>query len=212
MTVEKRAFDVVLLFLVLPIWFPVLISLSCANWFLVGSPILFRQDRAGIRGNRFSLLKFRTMTKERDAQGLLKPDNERITPYGKWLRSTSLDELPELLNILKGEMTLVGPRPLHLCYNERYSDRQRRRLGIVPGLTGWAQINGRNSLSWDERFELDVWYVENQTFWLDLRILWLTIWKVLSREGISADGEGTMPEFQGPEENEKTITTPDGGL
>ncbi len=143
------------------------------------------------------MIKFRTMTDERDADGELLPDRERLTAFGQFLRSTSLDELPELWNVFKGDMSLVGPRPLLMEYLPLYSDRQARRHEVRPGITGWAQINGRNALSWEEKFELDVWYVENQTLWLDIKILFLTVWKVVKRDGISQDGEATMSRFTG---------------
>ena len=148
-------------------------------------------------------MKFRTMTDERNAAGNLLPDASRLTPFGRWLRSSSLDELPELFNVLKGEMSLVGPRPLLVQYLERYTPEQRRRHEVTPGLTGWAQINGRNALSWDEKFQLDVWYVRNRSLWLDGRILVRTAWQVVSRQGISAAGDATMPEFRpdGPKQN-----------
>jgi lipopolysaccharide/colanic/teichoic acid biosynthesis glycosyltransferase len=143
------------------------------------------------------LLKFRTMTEARDAKGQLLPDSVRLTPFGRFLRSSSLDELPELLNVLRGEMSLVGPRPLLMEYLPRYSREQARRHEVRPGITGWAQVNGRNAISWDEKFRLDVWYVEHHSFWLDLKILWLTLAKVFKREGISQDGQATMEKFMG---------------
>ena len=143
------------------------------------------------------MLKFRTMTDERDAGGVLKPDSERLTDFGRWLRATSLDELPELWNVLKGDMSLVGPRPLLMQYLPLYSPRQARRHEVRPGITGWAQVNGRNALTWPQKFELDVWYVENRSLWLDIRILWLTVRSVLRRDGISAAGAATMPAFTG---------------
>ncbi|MGQ9542135.1 MAG: sugar transferase [Armatimonadota bacterium] len=163
----------------------------------LGSPVLFRQQRAGLHGKPFTLIKFRTMRDARDERGKLLPDEVRLTRFGKWLRHTSLDELPELLNVLKGEMSLVGPRPLLLEYLPRYSAQQARRHEVKPGITGWAQVNGRNALSWEERFRLDVWYVDNWNLWLDVKILLLTLWKVLKREGISAEGSATMPVFMG---------------
>lgn len=165
--------------------------------FKLGSPVFFSQIRAGKDGRPFVMKKFRTMTEERDANGNLLPDSERLTPFGKLLRSTSLDELPELWNVLKGEMSLVGPRPLLMDYLPLYSPQQMRRHLVRPGITGWAQINGRNSLGWEEKFALDTWYVDNQSLFLDIRILWLTVKKVLIREGISADGEATMVRFKG---------------
>lgn len=163
----------------------------------LGSPVLFRQQRAGLHGKPFTLIKFCTMCDARDEKGELLPDEKRLTRFGKWLRSTSLDELPELFNVLKGEMSLVGPRPLLLEYLSRYSAQQARRHEVKPGITGWAQVNGRNALSWEEKFRLDVWYVDNWNLWLDIKILLLTLWKVLKREGISAEGSATMPVFMG---------------
>ncbi len=163
----------------------------------LGSPVLFAQVRPGRHGEPFRMYKFRTMTDARDAQGRLLPDSERLTPFGRWLRSSSLDELPELLNVLKGDMSLVGPRPLLMEYLPLYSPEQARRHEVKPGITGWAQINGRNAISWEDKFALDVWYVDNRSLWLDIRILALTVWKVVRREGISAAGEATMPRFTG---------------
>lgn len=163
----------------------------------LGSPVLFRQQRAGLHGKPFTLIKFRTMRDALDERGKLLPDEVRLTRFGNWLRHTSLDELPELLNVLKGEMSLVGPRPLLLEYLPRYNAQQARRHEVKPGITGWAQVNGRNALSWEERFRLDVWYVDNWNLWLDIKILLLTLWKVLKREGISAEGSATMPVFMG---------------
>lgn len=163
----------------------------------LGSPVLFRQQRAGLHGKPFTLIKFRTMRDALDERGKLLPDEVRLTRFGKWLRHTSLDELPELLNVLKGEMSLVGPRPLLLEYLPRYNAQQARRHEVKPGITGWAQVNGRNALSWDEKFRLDVWYVDHWNIWLDIHILLLTLWKVLKREGISAEGYATMPVFMG---------------
>lgn len=163
----------------------------------MGAPVLFRQVRPGLHGKPFVLYKFRTMRDLRDAEGRLLPDEQRLTRLGAFLRSTSLDELPELFNVLKGDMSLVGPRPLLMEYLPRYTPEQTRRHEVKPGITGWAQINGRNALSWEEKFKLDVWYVDNWSLWLDLKILAITFWKVLKREGISAEGHATMPEFLG---------------
>ncbi|GAA3984008.1 sugar transferase [Comamonas faecalis] len=163
----------------------------------LGSPVFFRQTRPGLHGKPFQMVKFRTMTDARDAQGALLPDADRLTPFGRFLRSTSLDELPELWNVLKGDMSLVGPRPLLMEYLPLYSPEQARRHAVRPGVTGWAQVNGRNAISWEEKFALDVWYVDHQSLALDLRILWLTVKKVLVREGISAAGEATMGKFTG---------------
>lgn len=170
----------------------------------MGKPILFRQQRPGLRGKPFILIKFRTMRDLRDANGELLPDEMRLTSFGKWLRSTSLDELPELFNVLKGEMSLVGPRPLLMEYLPYYTPEQARRHMVKPGITGWAQVNGRNAISWEEKFKLDVWYVDNWNVWLDVKILVLTIRKVLKQEGISAEGSATMPLFTGSQ-NEKRM-------
>jgi lipopolysaccharide/colanic/teichoic acid biosynthesis glycosyltransferase len=163
----------------------------------LGKPVLFRQIRPGKRGRPFQLLKFRTMRDESDSRGLLLSDDKRLSDFGRWLRSTSLDELPELWNVLRGDMSLVGPRPLLMEYLPLYSPEQTRRHKVRPGITGWAQINGRNAISWEEKFRLDVWYVDNQSLWLDLKILFLTILRVFQRSGISAEGEATMPKFTG---------------
>lgn len=167
-----------------------------------GSPVLFRQVRPGKDGKAFEMVKFRTMTNERDSEGALLPDDQRLTRFGQFLRSSSLDELPELWNVLKGEMSLVGPRPLLMEYLPLYNERQAKRHLVRPGVTGWAQINGRNTLSWDEKFELDVWYVENRTLWLDIKILFLTVWKVVRRDGISHAEDATMPKFNGSKGND----------
>ncbi|WP_454764681.1 sugar transferase [Cupriavidus campinensis] len=165
----------------------------------LGSPVFFRQTRPGLHGKSFVMVKFRTMTDARGADGQLLPDSERLTAFGRFLRATSLDELPELWNVVKGDMSLVGPRPLLMEYLPLYSPEQARRHEVRPGVTGWAQVNGRNALSWDDKFALDVWYVDHQSLWLDIRILWLTVRKVLIREGISAADNATMPKFKGRE-------------
>lgn len=193
----KRVFDVVVSAIALVALAPVMGLIALAVWRTMGRPVLFRQVRPGLHGKPFVMYKFRTMRDLRDAEGKLLPDEMRLTPFGRWLRATSLDELPELLNVLRGEMSLVGPRPLLMEYLERYTPEQARRHEVKPGITGWAQIHGRNNLSWDERFKLDVWYVDNWSLWLDLKILWRTLWMVLRREGISAQGHATMPEFRG---------------
>lgn len=193
----KRFFDLAVVILTAPLWLPLLAVLVVLVRVKLGSPVLFRQKRPGHRERIFEMTKFRTMTDARDAAGQLLPDAERLTPFGRMLRSTSLDELPELLNVLKGEMSLVGPRPLLVQYLPRYSSEQRRRHEVPPGLTGWAQINGRNAIAWEQKFALDVWYVDHRSLWLDLRILFLTVWKVVNRSGISAAGDATMPEFRG---------------
>ena len=163
----------------------------------LGSPVFFIQERPGKHGKPFNMVKFRTMRDAMDAQGNPLPDSERLTPFGKKLRATSLDELPELWNVLKGDMSLVGPRPLLMEYLERYTPEQARRHDVKPGMTGWAQVNGRNALSWEEKFQLDTWYVDHQSLWLDIKIMLLTIKKVLKRDGISAEGEATMSRFMG---------------
>ena len=163
----------------------------------LGSPVLFTQVRPGLHGRPFRMVKFRTMTDARDTRGALLPDAERLTPFGRFLRASSLDELPELWNVLRGEMSLVGPRPLLMDYLPLYSPDQARRHAVRPGITGWAQINGRNAISWADKFALDVWYVDHRSLWLDLRILWLTVRKVVVRDDISAAGEATMPAFTG---------------
>ncbi len=191
----KRLFDFAAVILTAPLWLPLLGGLAVLVRLKLGAPVFFRQKRPGHREAIFELIKFRTMTDARDAAGELLPDATRLTPFGKWLRSTSLDELPELFNVLKGEMSLVGPRPLLVQYLARYSPEQKRRHDVPPGLTGWVQVNGRNALSWDDKFRLDVWYVDHRSLWLDIRILFRTVWQVLSRQGISAPGDATMPEF-----------------
>jgi lipopolysaccharide/colanic/teichoic acid biosynthesis glycosyltransferase len=176
---------------------PVFLMLAVLIRRQMGPPAVFTQPRAGLGGKPFVLCKFRPMNDARDEHGKLLPDGERLTDFGDFLRRSSLDELPQLWNVLKGDMSLVGPRPLLLDYVPLYDDTQKKRLAVQPGITGWAQINGRNAISWDEKFALDVWYVENRSLWLDVKILWLTAWKMLKREGISAPGEATMPRFKG---------------
>lgn len=193
----KRLFDVVvasfaLLVLALPAFALALLIRS-----KLGSPVLFKQVRPGFLGQHFTIVKFRTMTNARGPDGTLLPDAHRLTTFGKFLRSSSLDELPEILNVLKGEMSLVGPRPLMVDYLPLYTADQARRHEVRPGITGWAQINGRNAISWEDKFKLDVWYVDNQNLCLDIKILWLTVKKVVVREGISAADDATMPEFKG---------------
>lgn len=192
----KRVFDLAAVILTAPLWLLLLAALALMVRIKLGSPVFFRQKRPGYREEIFEIIKFRTMTDTRDGKGHLLPDASRLTPFGKWLRSTSLDELPELINVLRGEMSLVGPRPLLVEYLQRYSAEQRRRHEVLPGLTGWAQVNGRNALSWEEKFTLDVWYVDHRGFWLDLQILFRTVWQVVTRQGISAPGDATMPEFR----------------
>ena len=199
----KRLFDIVASVAILMIFsLPLLVLVGLVH-IKLGSPVFFTQVRPGRSGQLFKLIKFRTMTDARGPTGELLPDADRLTPFGRMLRSTSLDELPELWNVIKGEMSLVGPRPLLVEYLPRYSPAQARRHDVRPGITGWAQVNGRNAISWEEKFELDTWYVDNQSFWLDLRILWLTVRKVVVRDGISAPGDATMPPFTGSHRNAK---------
>lgn len=193
----KRLLDIVFSCLGLLLLFPVVALIAFLVRLNLGSPVLFRQRRPGLDGKPFWMMKFRTMRDAVDAAGNPLPDSERMTPFGSYLRASSLDELPELWNVLKGDMSLVGPRPLLMEYLPLYSPEQYRRHEVRPGVTGWAQINGRNALSWEEKFKLDVWYVDNQSFWLDLKILFLTIRKVIIRDGISATGEATMSKFKG---------------
>jgi lipopolysaccharide/colanic/teichoic acid biosynthesis glycosyltransferase len=192
----KRVFDLIAVVLTAPLWLPVLAVVAALVRWKLGSPVFFRQQRPGYHERIFALIKFRTMTDARDAAGNLLSDAARLTPFGRWLRATSLDELPELLNVLRGEMSLVGPRPLLVEYLPRYSSEQRRRHDVLPGLTGWCQVNGRNALSWEQKFALDVWYVDHRTLWLDLKILFMTVGQVLFRKGISASDHATMPEFK----------------
>jgi len=185
----KRLFDILVVVLTAVVWVPLLLCTMAVVGAALGRPIFFAQERAGRNGRPFRLVKLRTM---REGDG---PDAERLTRVGRWLRATSLDELPELWHVLTGEMSLVGPRPLPVRYLPRYSPQQARRHEVRPGITGWAQINGRNTLTWEQKFAYDVWYVDHRSFWLDLKILWLTVWQVLARRGISAEGEATMGEF-----------------
>ena len=193
----KRGVDILGVSVALVLLVPILAVIGLLVRVFLGSPVLFRQERPGRHGTPFTLLKFRTMTDVRDREGTPQPDALRLTPFGRFLRGSSLDELPELWNVLRGEMSLVGPRPLLMQYLERYSPEQARRHEIRPGITGWAQINGRNALSWDRKFELDVWYVDNWSFWLDVKILARTVWQVMAGRGISAEGCATMREFMG---------------
>jgi lipopolysaccharide/colanic/teichoic acid biosynthesis glycosyltransferase len=193
----KRLSDIVLLFLMTPIALPVIMLTAFAVLLALGRPVFFRQERGGYRGQRFMLWKFRSMTNERDEQGRLLPDADRLTGFGRFIRSTSLDELPCMWNLLKGDIGLVGPRPFMSRYLPLYSPHQMRRHNVRPGITGWAQVKGRNNLTWEEKFELDLWYVDNKSLWLDFKILFLTAWKVLSREDISNVAHSTMPLFAG---------------
>jgi lipopolysaccharide/colanic/teichoic acid biosynthesis glycosyltransferase len=195
----KRVFDIAISSLGLLVLF---LPLSILAWMIrrrLGSPVFFRQVRPGLHGKPFEMVKFRTMTSECGPDGKLLPDDLRLTAFGRFLRSTSVDELPELWNVLRGAMSLVGPRPLLMEYLPLYTPEQARRHEVRPGLTGWAQVNGRNAISWEDKFKLDLWYVNNRSLWLDIKILWLTVKKVLLRDGISSDGEATMPAFTGVE-------------
>ena len=193
----KWVFDFTLSLIGIIIFTPFIIIIGLWLLIVLGHPIFFKQQRPGLNGISFNFIKFRTMTSEKDENGNLLSDKDRLTPFGALLRKTSLDELPSLWNVLKGDMSLVGPRPLLMEYLPLYSKGQMRRHEVKPGITGWAQINGRNAISWEEKFELDIWYVKNQSFRLDLRILLLTIWKVLKREGITHGSGETMPKFKG---------------
>ena len=193
----KRLFDFAVALIGLICIWPLLLIVTVLIYINLGSPVVFKQQRPGLHGKPFCIYKFRTMTDEWDASGKLLPDDVRLTSFGKLLRKLSIDELPQLLNVLKGELSLVGPRPLLMEYLPLYSPRQARRHEVVPGITGWAQVNGRNAISWEEKFELDVWYVDHQSFWLDMKILWMTAMKVMKREGVSQKGHVTMEEFKG---------------
>jgi sugar transferase EpsL len=195
--ISKRIFDLITASTCLVIFTPVMAIVAVLVRIVHGKPVLFRQNRPGYQSSLFTVYKFRTMNNARDKQGNLLLDEQRLTRLGRFLRSSSLDELPELFNVLRGEMSLVGPRPLFKHYLERYSPEQARRHEVLPGITGWAQVNGRNALDWEEKFRLDVWYVDNLSFGLDLKILLLTLWKVIKREGISQPGHATAEEFMG---------------
>jgi lipopolysaccharide/colanic/teichoic acid biosynthesis glycosyltransferase len=198
--IMNRLLDIFLSSLALLIFSPIMFLVAIAIALTMGTPVIFTQLRPGYKGKPFTMFKFRTMREAYDATGRALPDSERMTAFGNFLRKSSLDELPELLNVLKGEMSLVGPRPLRMDYLARYSTEQARRHDVLPGITGWAQINGRNSIGWDEKFKLDVWYVDHKSIWLDLKIIALTVLKVFKRDGISAEGHATMPDFMGSEQ------------
>lgn len=194
---SKVIFDKLFALFLIALFLPVYAVISLLIYLKMGKPILFRQKRPGLSGKVFNIYKFRTMTNERNDSGELLPDKERLPSVGRYIRSLSLDELPQLFNVLKGEMSFVGPRPLLVEYLPLYDDEQKRRHDVKPGITGWAQVNGRNALSWEDKFKLDVWYVDNQSLWLDLKILLLTVKKVVKRDGISNTGEATMSKFTG---------------
>lgn len=193
----KRLFDFSVSFIALLALLPIFFLLALLVKITIGTPIFFFQKRPGLHGKAFIMIKFRSMSNARNADGSMLLDSERLTRFGRFLRSTSLDELPELWNVLKGDMSLVGPRPLLMEYLPLYSREQARRHNVRPGITGWAQVNGRNAITWEEKFKLDVWYVNNHSFWLDVKILFLTVKRVFHRHGITADGEVTMPPFMG---------------
>ena len=194
---SKRVFDLVLVIGSIPFWVPLLLVLAIIVRVKLGAPVFFRQKRPGLGGEVFEIIKFRSMTDAKDAQGNLLPDAERLGTFGRLLRSSSLDELPELWNVLKGEMSLVGPRPLLIQYLPLYNEEQARRHDVLPGITGWSQVNGRNAISWQQKFEQDVWYVDNQSILLDIKIIVMTLLKVVKRSDISAEGEATMSAFTG---------------
>ena len=193
----KNLFDKTLALFLIILFSPIYIVVSLLIFFKMGSPILFRQKRPGYKEKIFGIYKFRTMTNEKDEFGNLLPDDKRLVGIGKFIRSTSLDELPQLFNVLKGEMSFVGPRPLLVEYLHLYNQKQKRRHDVKPGITGWAQVNGRNAISWEQKFDYDVWYVDNQSFWLDIKILWLTFLKVVKRSDISSSTSSTMEKFTG---------------
>lgn len=196
---SKRLLDLVLTTILLIVISPILLLLALLVRWKLGAPILFRQERPGYEGRLFAIYKFRTMVEARDPQGGMLPDEQRMGSLGRFLRSFSLDELPEFFNVLRGEMSLVGPRPLLVQYLERYSPEQARRHDVLPGITGWAQVNGRNALTWEDKFKYDVWYVDHWSLTMDFKILALTLWKVLRREGIAQPGHATAEEFRGPQ-------------
>jgi lipopolysaccharide/colanic/teichoic acid biosynthesis glycosyltransferase len=193
----KRFFDIFFSLMLIVLFAPLYLFTSVLILWKMGPPLLFSQKRPGYKGKIFTIYKFRTMTDEKDAKGDLLPDAQRLGGVGRFIRSTSLDELPQLLNVLKGEMSFVGPRPLLVEYLELYDDEQKKRHDVKPGITGWAQVNGRNAISWEQKFAYDVWYVEHRSFWLDMKILWLTFEKVFQRSGINSDAHATMEKFKG---------------
>jgi lipopolysaccharide/colanic/teichoic acid biosynthesis glycosyltransferase len=199
---RKRVFDILLIVLFSPLLVPLLLVTALLVRVMHGAPVVFSQRRAGYRGEIFTLYKFRSMTDTRDTEGNLLSDEKRLTAFGKFLRASSLDEFPELWNVLRGEMSIVGPRPLLVHYLPRYTPEQNRRHDVLPGITGWAQVNGRNNVSWEIKFELDVWYVDNWSLWRDVQILFMSVGKVITREGISQPGNVTATEFMGTEEKE----------
>jgi sugar transferase EpsL len=194
---KKRLFDLAVTIPSVIILSPIFVLIGFFVRMKIGSPVLFKQARPGLHGKPFTIYKFRTMTDKRDEDGNLLPDGKRLTRLGRFLRMTSMDELPELYNVIKGNMSIVGPRPLLMRYLDRYTPEQARRHEVRPGITGWAQVNGRNAISWEDKFKLDVWYVDNMSFWLDMKIIAMTIWKILKREGINQPGHATAEKFKG---------------
>lgn len=208
-TYGKRAFDIAFASFALLASLPIIVLVFAALRFSIGKPVIFKQARPGLRGRAFIIFKFRTMMDRRDPNGKMLPDEQRITAVGRIIRSMSLDELPEIVNVLKGDMSIVGPRPLMMQYLNRYTQVQARRHEVMPGITGWVQVNGRNALTWDEKFELDVWYVDHQSFHLDLKILAMTLWKVMRKQGISEKGYVAASEFMGSHvKSERSIRKP----
>jgi sugar transferase EpsL len=206
----KRLFDILITLLLLILTAPVMLVVALLVRIKLGAPVLFKQPRPGLNGELFTMFKFRTMiSRTHDDQGRPLPDDRRLTPFGLWMRSTSLDELPELLNVLKGDMSLVGPRPLMVKYLDRYTPEQNRRHEVRPGITGWAQVNGRNNMTWEQKFAYDVWYVDHQSFWLDMKILWLTAWHVIARKDVAKEGHVTVDEFMGSPKTETADFTDD---
>jgi lipopolysaccharide/colanic/teichoic acid biosynthesis glycosyltransferase len=202
MAFVKRAFDLILVIPGLIILLPLFLILIVCISIILGFPVFFRQERPGLNGKPFWLTKFRTMTNSRDVNGIILPDGARMTAFGRFLRSTSLDELPELFSVLKGDMSLIGPRPLLMKYLTRYTPEQGRRHAVKPGITGWAQVNGRNAITWERKFQLDVWYIDNWSLWLDIKIMGMTIFKSFMREGINQTGRATMEEFMGSKDEQ----------
>jgi len=193
----KKAFDIILSLFLIIILFPIIIITALLVYFKIGKPIIFKQTRAGLHDKLFTIYKFRTMSNQKDKNGKLLPDEQRLSKIGLAIRKTSLDELPQLFNVLKGDMSFVGPRPLLEEYLELYNDEQKRRHSVIPGITGWAQINGRNAISWEQKFKYDVWYADNKSFWLDIKILYLTFLKVVKRSDISSNSHITIEKFKG---------------
>jgi len=207
-SILKRIFDIVFSVLGLVMLSPVLVVLAIMVRIKIGSPVLFRQSRPGLGGDAFIIYKFRTMSQQRDAKGDLLPDEKRLSPFGRFLRSTSMDELPELFNVIKGNMSIVGPRPLMMKYLDRYTPEQARRHQVRPGITGWAQINGRNAVSWQDKFKLDVWYVDNWSLWLDAGIIFKTLWMIVTRQGVTQHGRATVDEFMGTQQSDSQTNKP----